>query len=182
MSNSLQPHESQHTRPPCPSPTPGVHSDSRPSSRWCHPAISSSVVPFSSCLQSLPASESFSMSQLFTWGGQSTGVSALLIQWIDYKKGHPQMCPTLCDPLGCNRLLCPCYFPGKNTGVGCHFLFQGIFMTQGSNAHFFCLLHQQVDSLLLSHQILSHQDMKKNKRLGLGGRVWIRSVSKYLQA
>ena len=58
--------------PPCPSPTPGVHSDSRPSSQWCHPAISSSVVPFSSCPQSLPASESFPMSQLFAWGGQST--------------------------------------------------------------------------------------------------------------
>ena len=62
---------------PCPSPTPGVHSNSRPSSRWCHPAISSSVVPFSSCPQSLPASESFPMSQLFAWGGQSTAVSAL---------------------------------------------------------------------------------------------------------
>ena len=77
VSNFLQPHESQHARPPCPSPTPGVHSDSRPSSPWCHPAISSSVVPFSSCPQSLLASESFPMSQLFTWGGQSTGVSAL---------------------------------------------------------------------------------------------------------
>ena len=77
MSKSLRPHESQHARPPCPSPTPGVHSDSRPSSRWCHPAISPSVVPFSSCPQSLPASESFPVSQLFTWGGQSTGVSAL---------------------------------------------------------------------------------------------------------
>ena len=77
VSNSLWPHESQHARPPCPSPTPGVHSNSRPSSQWCHPAISSSVIPFSSCLQSLPASESFPMSQLFTWGGQSTGVSAL---------------------------------------------------------------------------------------------------------
>ena len=77
VSNSLQPHESQNARPPCPSPTPGVHSDSRLSSQWCHPAISSSVVPFSSCPQSLPASESFPMSQLFTWGGQSTGVSAL---------------------------------------------------------------------------------------------------------
>ena len=77
MSDSLQPHESQHARPPCPSPTPGVHSDSHPSSQWCHLAISSSVVPFSSCPQSLPASESFPMSQLSTWGGQSTGVSAL---------------------------------------------------------------------------------------------------------
>ena len=77
VSDSLRPHESQHARPPCSSPTPGVHSDSRPSSRWCHPAISSSVVPFSSCPQSLPASESFPMSQLFSWGGQTTGVSAL---------------------------------------------------------------------------------------------------------
>ena len=64
MSNSLRPHESQHARPPCPSSSPGVHSNSRPLSRWCHPAISSSVVPFSSCPQSLPASESFPMSQL----------------------------------------------------------------------------------------------------------------------
>ena len=77
VSDSLRPHESQHTRPPCPSPTPGVHSNSHPSSRWCHPAISSSVVHFSSCPQSLPASESFPMSQLFTWGSQRTGVSAL---------------------------------------------------------------------------------------------------------
>ena len=68
VSDSLQPHELQHARPPCPSPTPGVHSDSRPSSRWCHPAISSSAVPFSSCPQSLPVSESFPMSQLFEWG------------------------------------------------------------------------------------------------------------------
>ena len=77
VSDSLRPHESQHARPPCPSPTPGGHSDSHPSSQWCHPAISSSVVPFSSCPQSLPALESFPMSQLFAWGGQSTGVSAL---------------------------------------------------------------------------------------------------------
>ena len=76
VSDSSPPHESQHARPPCPSTTPGVHSDSRPLSQWCHPAISSSVVPFSSCPQSLPASESFTMSQLFAWGGQSTGVSA----------------------------------------------------------------------------------------------------------
>ena len=76
VSYSLRPDESQHARPRCPSPSPGVHSDSPPSSPWCHPAISSSVVTFS-CPQSLPASESFPMSQLFTWGGQSTGVSAL---------------------------------------------------------------------------------------------------------
>ena len=77
VSYSLRPHESQHARPPCPSPTPGVHWDSRPLSHWCHPAISSSVVPFSSFPQPLPASESFPMSQLFAWGGQSTGGSAL---------------------------------------------------------------------------------------------------------
>ena len=73
VSDSLRPHESQHARPPCPSPSPGVHSNSRPLNRWCHPAISSSVIPFSSCPQSLPASESFQMSQLFAWGGQSIG-------------------------------------------------------------------------------------------------------------
>ena len=71
MSNSLWPHELQYARPP------RVHSDSRPSSQWYHPVISTSVIPFSSCPQSLPASESFPMSQLFAWGGQSTGVSAL---------------------------------------------------------------------------------------------------------
>ena len=76
MSNSLWSHESQHTRPPCPSRIPGVYSNSCPSSRWCHPAISSSVVPFSTCPQSLPASGSFLINQLFTWGGQSIGVSA----------------------------------------------------------------------------------------------------------
>ena len=76
MSDSLWPHELQHARPPCPSPTPGVYPNSCPLSRWCHPAISSSVVPFSSCPQSCPASGSFPMSQLFTWGGQSIGVSA----------------------------------------------------------------------------------------------------------
>ena len=77
VSNSLKPHESQHPRPPCPSPTLGVHTDSCPLSQWCHPAISSSIVPFSSSPQSLPPSESFPMSQLFAWGGQSTGVLAL---------------------------------------------------------------------------------------------------------
>ena len=76
MSNSWWPHESQHARPPCPSPTPGVHWDSRPSSQWCHPTISSSVIPFPSYPQPLPASESFPMSQLFAWGGQSIRVSA----------------------------------------------------------------------------------------------------------
>ena len=79
MSDSLRPYESQHTRPPCPSPTPGVYSNSCPSSRWCHPAISSSVIPFSSCPQSLPASGSFPTSQLFAWGGQSIGVSTSVL-------------------------------------------------------------------------------------------------------
>ena len=76
VSDSLQPHELQHSRPSCPSPTPRVYSNSYPPIQWCHPAISSSFVPFSSCPQSLPASGSFPMSQLFAWGGQSIGVSA----------------------------------------------------------------------------------------------------------
>ena len=77
VSELLQPHELQHARPPCPAPTPRVHLNSYPSGRWCHAAISSSLVPFFSCPQSLPASESFPVSQLFAWGGQSIGVSAL---------------------------------------------------------------------------------------------------------
>ena len=85
VSDSLWPHESQHTGLPCPSPSPGVHSNSHPSSRWWHPATSSSVIPFSSCPQSLPASESFAMSQLFTRGGQSTGFSFSIIP----SKEHP---------------------------------------------------------------------------------------------
>ena len=76
MSNSLWPNEPQHAGPPCPSPTPGVYPNSCPSSWWCHPAISSSVIPFSSCPQSLPASGSFLISQLFAWDGQSIGASA----------------------------------------------------------------------------------------------------------
>ena len=79
VSDSLKPHESQHARPPCPSPTPRVYSNSHPSSQWCHPALSSSVIPFSSCSQSLQATGSFPMSQLFEWGGQSTGVSVSVL-------------------------------------------------------------------------------------------------------
>ena len=79
MSDSLRPHELQHARPPCPSPTPRVHPNPCPLSWWCHPTISSSVVPFSSCSQSFPASGSFQMSQLFTSGGQSIGVSASVL-------------------------------------------------------------------------------------------------------
>ena len=85
VSDSLQPHESQHARPPCPSPTPRVHSDSRPSSQWCHPAISSSVIPFCSCPQSLPASESFPMSQLFAWVAKYWSFSFTIIP----AKEHP---------------------------------------------------------------------------------------------
>ena len=76
LSDSLRPHELQHARPPCPSPTPGIHPNSCPLSQWCYPAISSSVIPFPSCPQSLPASGSFPMNQLVAWGGQSIGVSA----------------------------------------------------------------------------------------------------------
>ena len=109
VSDSLRPHELQHARPPCPSSTPGVHSDSCPLSQWCHPAISSSVVPFSSCSQSLPASESPPMSQLVTWGGQSTGLSALAsflpkksqgwspsewTGWISLQSNSPESSPT----------------------------------------------------------------------------------------
>ena len=96
VSDSSQPHGSQHGRPPCPSPTPRVYPNSRPSSRWCHPAISSSVIPFS-CPQSLPASGSFPMSQLFAWGGQSTGVG----------------------PYKCILLLCFAYFC-QHTDLGIH--------------------------------------------------------------
>ena len=106
MSDSLQPHESQHARPPCPSLSPRVHLNSCPSSQWCHPAISSSVVPFSSCPQSLPASESFPMSQLFAWGGQSTAGQEATVRtghgttdWFQIEKGVHQGC-----------ILSPCLF------------------------------------------------------------------------
>ena len=91
VSDSLRPHESQHARPPCPSPTPRVHSDSRSSSQWCHPAISSSVISFSSCPQSLPASESFPVSQLVTWGGLSKRSRRVCMHYyihIKYRKGQ----------------------------------------------------------------------------------------------
>ena len=95
MSDCLQPHGLQHARPPCPPPTPGAYSNSRPLSRWCHPTISSSAIPFASCLQSLPASGSFQMSQLFTSGGQSSfsfsirpsnehpGLISFRMDWLD---------------------------------------------------------------------------------------------------
>ena len=87
---TLRPHESQHTRPPCPSPAPRACSNSCPLSRWCHPTISSSVVLFSSCLQSLPASGSFPMSQLFTWDGQSIGASASASELLVNRVHLPQ--------------------------------------------------------------------------------------------
>ena len=102
VSDSLQPHELQHARPPCPSPTPGVHPNLCPSSRWCHPTISSSVIPFSSCPQSFPASVSFQMSQLFTSGGQSIEISASTsvlpmniqgwfpLEWTDWSPCSPR--------------------------------------------------------------------------------------------
>ena len=93
VSDSLRPHESQHARPPCPSPTPGVYTNSFPLSQWCHPTISSSVIPFSSCPQSFPASGSFQMSQPLASGGQSIGVSAsasvLPMNTQDWSPGSP---------------------------------------------------------------------------------------------
>ena len=120
-------------RQACLSPTPGVYSNSCPSSRWCHPAISSSVFPFS-CPQALPASGSFPMNQLFAWGGQSTGVSPLtfwssVISLCLTQVLVAQSCPTLCNPMDCSlpRLLCLWNSPGKNIGGGSHSLLQGIF-------------------------------------------------------
>ena len=94
VSDSLRPHESQHARPPCSSPIPGVHPNSCASSRWCHPVISSSVIPFSSCPQSLPASKSFPMSQLFTWGGQSPPPHVQAPHWLR----RPRACPLPLPP------------------------------------------------------------------------------------
>ena len=88
MSDSLWPHGLQHARPPYPSPAPGIHSDSCSSSQWCHPAISFSVIPFSSFPQSLPASEYFPMSQLFAWGGQNTGVGVSALASVLPKKSQ----------------------------------------------------------------------------------------------
>ena len=89
VSDSLRLHEPQHDRPPCPSPTPGVHPNPCPLSRWCHPTISSSVVPFSSCPQSFPASGSSPISQLFAWGGQYIGVSASTSLLQNWWSKHP---------------------------------------------------------------------------------------------
>ena len=119
VSYSLRPHESQHARPPCPSPTPGVHSNPHPLRGWCHPAISSSVLPSSSCPQSLPASESFPMSQLFASGGQRTGVSALA---SFLPKNTQDWSPDLNCHFGrarsTSRVLVPCMFPALSNTRG----------------------------------------------------------------
>ena len=101
VSDSLQPHESQHARPPSPSPTPGVHSDSHPWSQWCHPAISCSVVPFSSCPQSHPASESFPMSQESTYIFRSSSWAGLKVNWLPFLTLSLTFAPseTYIDPL-----------------------------------------------------------------------------------
>ena len=101
MSDSLRPHGLQHTRLPCPSPTPRAYLNSCPSSRWCLPTVSSSVVPFSSRLQSFPASGSFQMSQLFVSGGQSIGASASVLPMNQFSS-VAQSCLTLCDPMDCS--------------------------------------------------------------------------------
>ena len=138
VSDSLPPHESQHARPPSPSPTPRVYSNSCPSSRWCHPAISSSVVPFSSCPQFPPPSGSFPMSQVFAWGGQRTGISAAAsVQpmntqdwstlgwtgWISLQsKGLSRVFSksrlVVSNSLWPHGLYSPWNSPGQNTGVG----------------------------------------------------------------
>ena len=137
MSDSFWPHELQHARPPCPSPTPGVHWDSRPSSQWCHPAISSSVIPFSSCPQSLPASGSFPRSQFFTSGGQRIGVSAsasILTMNIQgwFPLGFTGLICLL--PKGLSRVF-------SNTTVQEHQFF-GAQLSLYSNSHFHTLLEK----------------------------------------
>jgi len=126
---TLWPHESQHARPPCPSTTPGVHSDSSPSRQWCHPAISSSVVSFSFCPQSLPTSESFPMSQLFAWGGQSTRVSVLASFLPKKSQGWSpsEWTGWILQPKGISRVF-------SNTTVQKHQFF-GVQPSSQSNSH-----------------------------------------------
>ena len=185
---TLRPHGLQYARFPCPSPTPGAYSNSCPSCQWCHPTISSSVIPFSSCLQSLPASGSFPMSQFFTSGGQSTGVwasasltslihqstniyAAILRTRILYTSVFTKWVFFACM-LSCVRFSVtlwtvarqaplPWNSWGKNTEVGCPFLLQGIFLTQGSSP---CLLYWQADSLPLRHYMGStHSEYGGNR-------------------
>ena len=158
MSDSLRPHELQHARPPCPSPTPRVHPNSCPSSRWCHPVISSSVIPFSSCLQSLPASESFPMSQLFAWGGQSTGVSALASVLPKNTQGGSPLGWTGWISLqskGLSRVF-------SNTTVQKHQFFGAQFSSQ-SNSH----IHTLTKAQNLPVRLFGAKRMKVNSSLSL---------------
>ena len=137
VSDSLWPHESQHARPPYPSPTPWIHSDSRPSSQWCHPAISSSVIPFSSCPQSLPAS---------VFSNEST-LRTALEELKKRKRQHVLRVVCVCallQPHGLYQAPLSMRFASKE----CHFLLQGIFLAQGLNPH---PLHGQASSLPLNH-------------------------------
>ena len=134
MSDSLRPHESQHARPPCPSPASGVHPNPCPLSQWCHPTISSSVIPFSSCLHSFPASGSFQMTQLFASGGQRIGVSEQVSEQdpaspsvsLSHQEASinllslsvrgqwssvTQSCPTLCNPMNHSTSSLPVHHP-----------------------------------------------------------------------
>ena len=159
MSDSLRLHELQDARPPCPSPTSGVHPNSCALSWWCHPAISSSVVPFSSCPQSLPASGSFSMSQLFTWDDQSIGVSAsasvLPMNTQDWSPLGWTGCISL-QSKGHSRVL-------SNTTVQKHQFFSTQLSSQ-SNSHIYTwpLEKPQPWLLLLSH--FSHVDSVRPHR------------------
>ena len=137
VSDSLQPHELQHARLPCPSLSPRACSNSCPLSWWCYPTISSSVIPFSSCPQSLLAS---------VFSNEST----LCMRWPK----SLQSCSTLFDSMDCATCQAPLSMdsPSKNTGVGCHFLFQRIFPTQGSNPRLLCFLHYRQILYLVSRQ------------------------------
>ena len=186
MSDSLRPHESQHARPPCPSPTSGVHWDSCPSSQWCHPAISSSVVPFSSCPQDYELHGKVAMKE--TW------ISELMISYcagispfhIDCRKDNLidvyviyVSCSVVSDSLWPHRLyparlLCPRDFPGKNTGMGCHSLLQKIFPTQGSNLR---LLHCRQTFYHLNHKTKNKISILKYHQITLTSKtlllVWV---------
>ena len=175
MSGSLRPHEVQHARPSCPSPTPRVHSNSCPLSRWCHSPISSSVVPFSSWPQSLPGSEPFPMSQLFTWGGQSIGVSALAsvlpkntqdwppLEWTGRISLHSK---------GLSRLF-------SNTTVQKHQFFSAQLSSQ-SNSH----IHAVSDAIQPSHPLSSPSPPAPNPSQHQGLFQWVNSsheVAKVLE-
>ena len=158
VSDSLRPHELQHARPPCPSPTPGVHSNSRASSQWCHPDISSSVVPCSSCPQSLPASESFPMSQLFAWCGKSTGVSIL----ASVLPKNIQGCWISLQSMGLSRVF-------SNTTIQKHQFFSAQLSSQSnSHIHTWLLKLNWSDELSLNKKInLSSMKRKKSHSYGV---------------